>query len=658
MHRLAAVLLVTASFVSWPARTALAGGDVIWVFQGIENINAMVEVPDQTGDGVAEIAVETYDAGASGDNLYLLSGGSIGSPTVLWSVRPPGGPSNSGGYGDKCLALGADMSSDGVPDLLLGTAWGSRTAHGIDTDSGATLWSFDTYSGSPPLPPRSGWVYSITPVGDLNANKIDDAVFACGSDNDGGYAVDGGDGQVIYRLAAADALVSTANLGDVNGDGLDDAAFGGGDNEHRVFCISGASSATALQLWSRDVGDGTQHIAAFSDVTGDGIRELLVGTWAGRVWCLSGTDGAVVWTHDLGTTVVMRVAELDDVDLGGSPDVAVASWDDAARVVRGEDGALIWRTAVGGDVWAIDRAADVDGDGLSEVIAGSFDTQAYLMSGVDGDILWNVATGNRVMSARGVSDLSQNGVPDVVVGTQYLSGAGGRVYALEGNQTTGVWQLPPTADATVLGIQLGWEAQDPSLRYHVYRRLGDPEALAVERRAARGLILAARLSGREALDLAREAADQSGDFERLTGDGLRGGAGALDYLDRDVVAGRTYTYRIGYTGGGSPVERFLPEVTARSLGVSRDLAWIRPVGAPTRPSAFRVELPRAARNDVLVEIFGVDGRLRRTLVAAGGATEVAFDGRDQAGALLEAAVYVVRATAGAGRARAKMVWLP
>ena len=39
---------------------------------------------------------------------------------------------------------------------------------------------------------------------------------------------------------------------------------------------------------------------------------------------------------------------------------------------------------------------------------------------------------------RGVSDLSGNGVPDVVAGTQMLSGSGGRVYAIEGNDTVPV----------------------------------------------------------------------------------------------------------------------------------------------------------------------------------------------------------------------------
>ncbi len=98
---LAAIALLTAG----PSPLALAApGDVLWVFQGIEDINAMVDVPDVDQDGVHEIAVETYDAGAgTGDQLYLLSGGSSGTATVIWSARPPGGVSQGGGDGDDGL---------------------------------------------------------------------------------------------------------------------------------------------------------------------------------------------------------------------------------------------------------------------------------------------------------------------------------------------------------------------------------------------------------------------------------------------------------------------------------------------------------------------------------------------------------------------------
>ena len=184
MQRVQLLALLALVALAFPPLALAAPGDVMWVFQGIEDINAMVEVPDVDQDGVSEIAVETYDAGAgTGNQLYLLSGGSSGTAAVIWAVRPPGGVSGGGGDGDDCLNGAPDLNGDGFPDLVRGTAWGGRTAYGINARTGAVLWSFDTYVRTPPNPATSGWVYTVHPIPDLNADQVSDVIFGCGSDN-------------------------------------------------------------------------------------------------------------------------------------------------------------------------------------------------------------------------------------------------------------------------------------------------------------------------------------------------------------------------------------------------------------------------------------------------------------------------------------------
>ncbi|MBD3334832.1 MAG: PQQ-binding-like beta-propeller repeat protein, partial [Candidatus Eisenbacteria bacterium] len=44
----------------------------------------------------------------------------------------------------------------GHQDVLLGTAWGGRTAYAVDGVTGDVLWKFDTYSDSPSAPETTG----------------------------------------------------------------------------------------------------------------------------------------------------------------------------------------------------------------------------------------------------------------------------------------------------------------------------------------------------------------------------------------------------------------------------------------------------------------------------------------------------------------------
>jgi hypothetical protein len=672
------LVLVTAVLIASVApRDAAAQVDVLWLFQGIANINAMAEVPDADMDGVPDIAVETYNSGAgTADHLYLLSGGSTNVPAVIWSIRPVGGPSSSGGWGDDCLNAAPDLSGDGFPDLVLGTAWGGRSAYGINGRTGDVLWTFDTYADSPPTPPRSGWVYTIRSVPDLDDDQVSDVVFGCGSDNDGTYAVSGATGDVIYRLETLDAVFASAVVGDVDGDGLAEVVFGAGENDDRLYCVRGSSNGAANNLWIATPGATIWHVTGFADVNGDTKNDVVAALWAsaGQVRCFSGLDGSQIWAYTTGASDYgMRVVPIDDVNGDFVPDIAVASWDNAVHVVSGADGLGIWRSQVGtlngGDVWAVDRVDDVTGDGISDVIGGSFDNFAYLFDGVTGDQVWSTSVGARVYSVRGVSDISGNGIPDVVVGTQMLSGQGGEVWALEGNTTSGVEILAEvTAQPVRAGVEVSWPVARfvPGTTFNLHRRQvagpGETGQGVDERMQILKVALTqSDLPARQIKEMA-VAMREENPFQRLNDQPIEADGGEARYLDQSAVPGARYEYRVGWIEPGLEVERFLYPVAATAPGATRVALRL---GLPTPQPAqgqVQLDLEVMAGRTVDVTVYGIDGRVVRRLVEASsdleGVERLRWDGRDDAGGTLPAGIYLVTAASGSLKASQKVILVP
>jgi hypothetical protein len=144
---------------------------------------------------------------------------------MLWSARPIGGASSGGGYGDNCLRLGPDLNGDSFPEILLGAAWGGRTAYSLNGLSGSTLWSFDTYAqyGST----YSGWIYAMDSLGsDLTGDGVPEIVFCSGSSNDRVHCVNGATGALVWPYYGQDAFMDVLSCQDIDEDGIRDVIAG------------------------------------------------------------------------------------------------------------------------------------------------------------------------------------------------------------------------------------------------------------------------------------------------------------------------------------------------------------------------------------------------------------------------------------------------
>lgn len=319
-------------------------------------------------------------------------------------------------------------------------------------------------------PGTYGWV--TEPLPDIDGDGIRDVVTGAPFAPGGGVAVllSGADGSELHRVpstvAGAQLSYSVSAAGDLDGDGVADALAGApAAGSGQVVAISGADGSVLHDLQGDAPGDRFgESVADVDDVDGDGTPDFAVGAsddddggaQAGRVFVLSGADGAVIRTIDggPGEKLGSGLASIADLDGDGLRDLVVGS-PGAGASSRG--GVSVFSSATaerilgplkpgtgGVDLgrWFVGDPGDLNGDGVPDVYAGDFAGNqgsglAMVFSGATGEVLWRVdGTGTEGLGVgREAGDVDGDGVGDLAVGSwQHAAGAAGagRVSVLSG----------------------------------------------------------------------------------------------------------------------------------------------------------------------------------------------------------------------------------
>lgn len=279
-------------------------------------------------------------------------------------------------FGFAVAGLG-DLDGDGSADLAAGAPRAGR----VYLVSGASLAVLheigdpETLTGTQCQPTETelspcNFGYAVAGVGDVDGDGIEDVAVGapgpfglvslpCGIVDPNepcpqfgrAFIFSGSSGDLIVKLAKVDAVMlqglEVAPLGDVNGDSVRDlAGVAAGNAFGNGGAIAAFSGADGTLIWTQPAlnapvgitGLVVAPLAMIEDVNGDGVAELIVGAdctelggvqCAGRVYVLSGSNGAVVRTHDNPTPLESDafgagVAAVGDQDTDGVEDYAVA----------------------------------------------------------------------------------------------------------------------------------------------------------------------------------------------------------------------------------------------------------------------------------------------------------------------------------------------
>jgi outer membrane protein assembly factor BamB len=267
--------------------------------------------------------------------------------------------------------LGTDVTGDGVPEIVFCCGSDNDYCYCVNGATGALVWAYDGQDA----------FLDVRSCQDINSDGIRDVV-ACLGDNavpEQVVALSGANGSWLWSCPIGNALWNLVFIDDITGDGIREIVPS--TWKTTLYCINGASGAVA---WSVATS-AQQRVAALDDVNGDGVKDIAVGfntTSACRVF--SGLDGTILWNHATSdwTWAIDRIADCTD---DGVNDVVVGDFDGKVYLLDGVTGGVVWdwTNPTSDKIMTIRGVDDMSGNGTPDVVAG---TQLLAGTPTGGDV--------------------------------------------------------------------------------------------------------------------------------------------------------------------------------------------------------------------------------------------------------------------------------
>ena len=349
--------------------------------EGLKSIN------DITGDGISEVVIST-------ENYWTmcLDGAASGTSFPLWIFTTYITNYNAGSIGanfeygvQDAIQIANDLNGDGFNDVVIATGGGNEHVYALDGTNGEIIWKYgDDVNYS------LGDFEAVDVQRDFNGDNVED-VLAIADGNDQGtgykraYLFNGTNGNIIwehYYPGPNPAFGKTIiSVDDFTGDNIPDAVIAYGNNGSTNQAVRALNGANGSAIWTREMIDYEPKELLALPLPGGGT-DIIAAEYFSRIHRLNGTNGNIEWTYPLGASAgVIQIGLIDDINNDQVPDVLIASFaNNGFNVLSGGSGTQLW-------FWQMDfqfgvaAIPDIDDDGYEDVIVGSRDKFYYCING-------------------------------------------------------------------------------------------------------------------------------------------------------------------------------------------------------------------------------------------------------------------------------------
>ncbi|MFC1569367.1 FG-GAP-like repeat-containing protein [bacterium] len=227
---------------------------------------------------------------------------------------------------------------------------------------------------------------------------------------------------LIWKLSADLGVTSIAPTSDIDGDGIQDVFVGSAD--YLVYCLSGSGFRQGEIIWSWNLGAPIWTVVPISDINGDGADDCLVGCADNTIYCMSGNPiqglSEILWSYSVDGDI-FTIAVLNDLNGDGIDDCVMGTNDDQVCCLDGAYGLVLWtyRDPAAGAIKSVSAISDVNNDGLDDCLAGGENDKVLCLSGGssgNGHLIWYCNTQSTILSVITIQDVDGDGKPDCLAG--------------------------------------------------------------------------------------------------------------------------------------------------------------------------------------------------------------------------------------------------